>query len=174
MKLSRHVKLLLVVAVILSALPLTALSQRRRAPGGAGRRQDNTERKIDALLARMTLEEKLGQLQQLGGDIGGRANPDLYEAARAGKLGSTLGIRGARNANDLQRAAVENSRLKIPLIFGFDVIHGYRTIFPIPLGEAASFDPAGAERAAHVAAAEARAAGLHWTFAPMVDIARDA
>src|SRR5207248_6875052 len=70
--------------------------------------------------------------------------------------------------------AVEGSRLKIPLIFGFDVIHGYRTIFPIPLGEAASFDPASAERAAAVAAAEARASGVHWTFAPMVDIARDA
>lgn len=174
MKLSRHVKLLLVVAVVLSALPLGSNAQRRRAPGAGPRRGDNTERKIDALLARMTLEEKLGQLQQLGGDTGGHANPDLYEAARAGRLGSTLGIRGARNANDLQRAAIENSRLKIPIIFGFDVIHGYRTIFPIPLGEAASFDPASAERAAHVAAAEARAAGLHWTFAPMVDIARDA
>ncbi|HYH86806.1 MAG TPA: beta-glucosidase BglX, partial [Pyrinomonadaceae bacterium] len=172
MKLALHVTCLLVV--VLSAMPFGSNAQRRRAAGVGGRRQDNTERKINALLARMTLEEKLGQLQQLGGDIGGKANPDLYEAARAGRLGSTLGIRGARNANDLQRAAVENSRLKIPIIFGFDVIHGYRTIFPIPLGEAASFDPASAERAAHVAAAEARAAGLHWTFAPMVDIARDA
>jgi beta-glucosidase len=122
----------------------------------------------------MTLEEKLGQLQQSGGDVAGKANPDLYEAARSGRLGSTLGVRGAANTNDLQRAAVEGSRLKIPLIFGFDVIHGYRTIFPIPLGEAASFDPAAAERSAYVAATEARAAGIHWTFAPMVDIARDA
>ena len=83
-------------------------------------------------------------------------------------------MRGAANVNDLQRAAVEESRLKIPLIFAFDVIHGYRTIFPIPLGEAASWDPAAAERSAAIAAAEARAAGVHWTFAPMVDIARDA
>jgi beta-glucosidase len=85
-----------------------------------------------------------------------------------------LGVRGALNTNDLQRAAVEGSRLKIPLIFGFDVIHGYRTIFPIPLGEAASFDPATAERSSYVAATEARASGIHWTFAPMVDVARDA
>src|ERR687886_2480176 len=122
----------------------------------------------------MTLEEKLAQLQMLGGDVAGHANPDIYDQARRGSLGSTLGVRGAHNTNDLQRAAVEGSRLKIPLIFGFDVIHGYRTIFPVPLGEAASFDPSSAERSAYVAAAEARAAGVAWTFAPMVDIARDA
>src|SRR5438105_10072873 len=174
MKLAQHAKSLLIVAVVLSSLPAGAQTQRRRAPAAGQRAQNDVERKIDALLARMTLEEKLGQLQQLGGDVGGHANPDLYDIARAGRLGSTLGVRRARNTNDLQRAAVEGSRLKIPLIFGFDVIHGYRTIFPIPLGEAASFDPASAERAAAVAAAEARASGVHWTFAPMVDIARDA
>src|SRR5918911_1136574 len=175
MKLAQHAKLLLAAAVLLSALPAGAPAQRRRgAPPAAARIKDDVERKIDALLARMTLEEKLGQLQQLGGDVGGRANADLYDIARRGLLGSTLGVRGARNTNDLQRAAVGGSRLKIPLIFGFDVIHGYRTIFPIPLGEAASFDPSAAERSAYVAATEARAAGVHWTFAPMVDIARDA
>ncbi|HYN84065.1 MAG TPA: beta-glucosidase BglX, partial [Pyrinomonadaceae bacterium] len=93
---------------------------------------------------------------------------------RAGRLGSTLNVRGARATNELQRIAVEQSRLKIPVLFGFDVIHGYRTVFPVPLAEAASFDPRAAERSAHIAAAEARAAGVHWTFAPMVDIARDA
>src|SRR5256714_1310531 len=174
MKLAQHAKSLLVVAVILSSLPAGAQTPRRRAPAAGQRAQNDIERKIDALLARMTLEEKLGQLQQLGGDVAGHANPGLYDIARRGLLGSTLGVRGAHNANDLQRAAVEGSRLKIPLIFGFDVIHGYRTIFPIPLGEAASFDPATAERSAYVAAAEARAAGVNWTFAPMVDIARDA
>jgi beta-glucosidase len=175
MKLAQHVKSLLVAALLLSALPLDTGAQ-RRAPRAPSRRapQNDVERKVEALLARMTLEEKLGQLQQSGGDVNGKANPDLIEAARAGRLGSTLGVRGARNANELQRAAVEGSRLKIPLIFGFDVIHGYRTIFPIPLGEAASFDPSAAERSAYVAATEARAAGLHWTFAPMVDVARDA
>ncbi len=177
MKLVQHAKCLLAAAVLLSALPVGASPQRRagRAPAGraqAGARND-VERRVEALLARMTLEEKLGQLQQSGGDIAGKAQPPLLEAARAGRLGSTLGVRGARNANELQRAAVEETRLKIPLIFGFDVIHGYRTIFPIPLGEAASWDPAAAERSAYVAAAEARAAGLHWTFAPMVDVARD-
>src|SRR5215203_6635392 len=173
MKLAQHVRLLLAAAVLLSTLPLGAHAQ-RRAPSRRAAPQDGVERKVEALLARMTLEEKLGQLQQSGGDVNGKANPDLSEAARAGRLGSTLGVRGARNANELQRAAVEGTRLKIPLIFGFDVIHGYRTIFPIPLGEAASWDPSAAERSAYVAATEARAAGLHWTFSPMVDIARDA
>jgi beta-glucosidase len=176
MKLAPQARLLLAALVVFSTLPASARAQRRRdAPPAPQRaREDDTERKVNALLARMTLEEKLGQLQQLGGDVGGHANPDLYDLARRGLLGSTLGVRGARNTNDLQRAAVEGSRLHIPLIFGFDVIHGYRTIFPIPLGEAASFDPSAAERAAAVAAAEARASGVHWTFAPMVDIARDA
>jgi beta-glucosidase len=122
----------------------------------------------------MTLEEKLGQLQQLDGHADGRFKDEHPDLVRHGLLGSTLNVRGVRNTNDLQRIAIEESRLKIPLIFGFDVIHGYRTIFPIPLGEAASWDPAGVERAAAIAAAEARAAGVHWTFAPMVDIARDA
>ncbi|HEX7957713.1 MAG TPA: glycoside hydrolase family 3 N-terminal domain-containing protein, partial [Pyrinomonadaceae bacterium] len=172
MRLASYAKLLLAAAVLLSALPTNAGAQRRASRGRAP--QNEVERRVEALLGRMTLEEKLGQLQQLGGDVAGKANPDLVEAARAGRLGSTLGVRGARNANELQRAAVEGSRLKIPLIFGFDVIHGYRTIFPIPLGEAASWDPAAAERSAYVAAAEARAAGVAWTFAPMVDVARDA
>jgi beta-glucosidase len=132
------------------------------------------ETRIDALLASMTLQEKLGQLQQLDGFAEGKYRDEHLELARKGLLGSTLNVRGARIVNDLQRVAVEESRLKIPLIFAFDVIHGYRTIFPIPLGEAASWDPAAVEQAAAIAAAEARAAGLHWTFAPMVDIARDA
>jgi beta-glucosidase len=120
----------------------------------------------------MTLAEKLGQLQQLDGDYQGFARPEQFEMVRKGLLGSTLNVRGAKYTNDLQRAALE-SRLKIPILFGFDVIHGYRTIFPIPLAEAASWDPAMAERDAAIAAAEARSVGLHWTFAPMVDIARD-
>jgi beta-glucosidase len=136
-------------------------------------RSEDVEKQIDALLAKMTLAEKLGQLQQLDGHADGRFKEDQPELARKGLLGSTLNVRGAKNTNELQRIAVSQSRLKIPLIFGFDVIHGYRTIFPIPLGETASWDPAAVKRAAGIAAAEARAAGLHWTFAPMVDIARD-
>ncbi len=122
----------------------------------------------------MTLEEKLGQLQILDGHADGRYRDEHVELVRKGLLGSTLNVRGARRSNELQRIAVEESRLKIPLIFGFDVIHGYRTIFPIPLGETASWEPASVERAAAVAAAESRASGVHWTFAPMVDVARDA
>jgi beta-glucosidase len=134
---------------------------------------DAVERRIDALLARMTLAEKVGQLQQLDGLAEGDYRPEHPELARQGRLGSTLNVRGAVRTNALQKIAVEESRLGIPLLFGFDVIHGYRTVFPIPLGQAATWDPAAVERVAAVAAAEARAVGLHWTFAPMVDIARD-
>jgi beta-glucosidase len=122
----------------------------------------------------MTLEEKLGQLQQLDGEANGNFRPEHRDLARKGLLGSTLNVRGAQRTNELQRVALEESRLKIPLIFGFDVIHGYRTIFPVPLGEASSWDPKAAERSASIAAMEARGAGVHWTFAPMLDIARDA
>ncbi len=130
------------------------------------------ERRINSLIGRMTLAEKLGQLQQLDGDYRGFARPEHFEMARKGLLGSTLNVRGVKFTNELQRAALE-SRLKIPMLFGFDVIHGYRTIFPVPLGEAASWDLALIERNSSIAAAESRAAGVHWTFAPMVDIARD-
>ena len=135
--------------------------------------QGGIEQKIDALLSRMTLEEKLGQFQQLDGQADGTYRPEHREMIRGGLLGATLNVRGARRTNELQRIAMEESRLKIPMIFAFDVIHGYRTVFPVPLGQAASFDPASVERAASIAAAEAAAAGVRWTFAPMVDIARD-
>jgi beta-glucosidase len=121
----------------------------------------------------MTLEEKLGQLQQLDGEGNGNFRPEHLELIRKGLLGSTLNVRGAQRTNQVQRVAMNESRLKIPVLFGFDVIHGYRTIFPIPLAEASSWDPALAERSAAVAAQEANNAGLRWTFAPMVDIARD-
>ena len=129
------------------------------------------EPKIDSLLARMTLEEKLGQLNQLSVD--NQPNAEQLDLVRKGLVGSFLNLTGAAATRDAQHVAVTESRLHIPLIFGHDVIHGYRTIFPIPLGEAASWDPEGVEAAARVAAREAAAAGVHWTFAPMVDIARD-
>ncbi len=154
----------------LSALALSLTLQAQPASTRAA----PLEQRITALIARMTLEEKFGQLQQLDGEAGGAYRPEHLDLARKGVLGSTLNVRGAARVNELQRVAVEESRLKIPLIFAFDVIHGYRTIFPIPLGEAASWDPAAAERSAAIAAAEARSAGIAWTFAPMVDIARDA
>src|SRR6266566_1386836 len=163
MKLVRSMSALLVLTLSLSLLSVSAQL-----------RQRNIESTINALLARMTLEEKLGQLQQLDGEANGNFRPEHLELARKGLLGSVLNVRGARQTNQLQHVAVEESRLKIPLIFGFDVIHGYRTIFPIPLAEAATWDPAAVEQSAAVAAAETRASGVHWTFAPMVDIARDA
>ena len=136
-------------------------------------RTQNVEQRVNALLAQMTLEEKLGQLQQLDGEGNGNFRPEHLELVRKGLLGSTLNVRGAQRTNQLQRVAVNESRLKIPILFGFDVIHGYRTIVPIPLGEASSWDPSLAERSTAVAAQEANNAGLRWTFAPMVDIARD-
>src|SRR5947208_9546804 len=158
-KLARIAKLL---SFILVFSTLTVPAQKTRSE----------EVRINALLARMTLAEKLGQLQQLDGEANGKYRPEHIELAKKGLLGSTLNVRGAQNVNELQRAALE-SRLKIPILFGFDVIHGYRTIFPIPLAEAATWDPAVAERDQAIAAMEARSVGLQWTFAPMVDIARD-
>jgi len=155
----------LLLFVLSSLLFSTAPTHSQRAP--------NVEQRVNALLAQMTLEEKLGQLQQLDGEGNGNFRPEHLDMIRKGLLGSTLNVRGAQRTNQVQRVAVNESRLKIPVLFGFDVIHGYRTIFPIPLGEASSWDPALAERSAAVAAQEANNVGLRWTFAPMVDIARD-
>ena len=132
------------------------------------------DRRIDAMVARLSLEEKLGQLQQLGGDANsGRPREGQLDLVRQGRIGSFLQVHGAKNTNDVQRIAIEESASRIPILFGFDVIHGYRTIFPAPLGSASSWDPASAERSARIAAAEASAAGVRWVFAPMVGIARD-
>jgi len=143
------------------------------APASHSRQAPNVEARIDALIARMTLAEKLGQLQQLDGEGTGNFRPEQMDLLRKGLLGSTLNVRGAQRTNQLQHVAVDESRLKIPNLFGFDVIHGYRTIFPIPLAEASSWEPKSAERSTSIAAKEAYATGLRWTFAPMVDIARD-
>jgi beta-glucosidase len=162
----RGIRLAALLLFFLSSLLFsTSLTHSQRAP--------NVEQRVNALLAQMTLEEKLGQLQQLDGEGNGNFRPEHLELIRKGLLGSTLNVRGAQRTNQVQRVAMNESRLKIPVLFGFDVIHGYRTIFPIPLGEASSFDPALAERSAAVAAQEANNVGLRWTFAPMVDIARD-
>jgi beta-glucosidase len=133
---------------------------------------DQVKARVEALLAQMTLEEKVGQATQIAGGLFPGAKPE--EALRKGGAGSILWLNDTKKFNELQKVAVEESRLKIPVLYGLDVIHGYRTIFPVPLAMAASWDPSVHERAAAVAAKEARAAGIHWTFAPMVDIARDA
>src|SRR6267142_2241581 len=155
--------ILLVVFVCLTAP--ASLTQSQRAV--------NVEQRINALLAKMTLAEKLGQLQQLDGEANGNFRPEHLELVRKGLLGSTLNVRGAQRTNQIQHVAIDESRLKIPLLLGFDVIHGYRTIFPIPLAEASSWDPALAEKSAGIAASETYASGVRWTFAPMMDIARD-
>src|SRR6266550_7043136 len=119
---------------------------------------------LGRLLAPMTLEEKLGQLNLLSAN--GRASPEQMQLVRAGKLGGLFNVIGAENTTPVQRIAVTESRLKIPLLFGLDVIHGYRMIFPIPLAEAGTFDPEVAEATARAAGVEAAAAGINWTYAP--------
>jgi beta-glucosidase len=129
--------------------------------------------RVDALLARMSLAEKIGQLNQVGGaDFA--PGPKAEEQIRVGGAGSVLWLNNTKRFNELQKIAVEESPSGIPLLFALDVIHGYRTIFPVPLAMAAAWDPAVPEQSQAVAARESRAAGLHWTFAPMLDIARDA
>ena len=132
--------------------------------------QSEEDRFIDDLLARMTLEEKIGQMNQLDPSWDGEAKEQLI---REGKVGSVFNIVGAEEVNRLQRIAVERTRLGIPLVAARDVIHGFRTIYPIPLGQAASWNPGLAEQAARLTAQEAAAEGIRWTFSPMVDVARD-
>src|SRR5246127_1668212 len=134
------------------------------------------EKRVDALLKQMTLEEKVGQLAQYssGAPTGPSAgNADYPNMIARGEVGSLFNLDGARAANQYQRIAMEKSRLHIPLLFGLDVIHGYRTTFPVPLALASTWDPAIVEKYARIAAQESSAAGVRWVFSPMVDIARD-
>ena len=136
-----------------------------------------TEARIERLLQQMTLEEKAGQMTQfsIGTPTGpGTGRSDYKQMVANGQVGSILNMTGAAATNAMQKIAVEQSRLHIPLLFGLDIIHGYRTSFPIPLGLSASWNPELIERIARVAAQEGTRAGIHWTFSPMVDIARDA
>lgn len=135
------------------------------------------DRFITDLMVKMTLEEKIGQLTLLTTDwesTGPTLRSGYREDIAAGRVGAMFNAHSVKFTRDLQRMAVEETRLKIPLLFGYDVIHGHRTIFPISLGEAASWDLDAIEKSARISAIEASAEGLHWTFAPMVDIARDA
>nr|WP_233783456.1 beta-glucosidase BglX [Flavivirga eckloniae] len=141
---------------------------------------DPINKKVDSLIKIMTLREKIGQMNQYNGfwDVTGPVPnegdaEEKYEHLKNGLVGSMLSVRGTKAVKAVQKIAVEESRLGIPLIIGFDVIHGYKTLSPIPLAEAASWDLEAIEKSAQVAAAEASAAGINWTFAPMVDISRD-
>ncbi|WP_236050137.1 beta-glucosidase BglX [Hymenobacter negativus] len=152
----------------------TALAQTKTAAPTAT--NASIEQRVAALLAQMTLEEKVGQLNQYSGrEVTGPASDrknTLLTSISSGKVGSMLNVKGVKDTREIQAEALK-SRLKIPLLFSLDVIHGYQTTFPIPLGEAASWDLDAIRLGAHVAAKEAAASGIHWTFAPMVDIGRD-
>ncbi|MEM1115687.1 MAG: beta-glucosidase BglX [Bacteroidota bacterium] len=161
--------LLLLVASGLAAQPAVSFDR-------SGYDLDAEAAFVDSLLARMTVEEKLGQLTQYTGQwaVTGPAVPETGEdEIRAGRVGSFLNVYGADYTRRAQEVAVNESRLGIPLIFGYDVVHGFRTVFPVPLAEAASWNLERVEQSARIGAREGAAAGLHWTFAPMVDIARD-
>lgn len=139
------------------------------------------EKKIDVLMSKMTLEEKVGQMNQYNGfwdvtgpaPVGGTAE-QKYENIKKGLVGSMLTVRGVKEVKAVQKIAVEQTRLGIPLIIGFDVIHGYKTLSPIPLAEAASWDLKAIEKSAETAASEAAASGINWTFGPMMDVSKDA
>jgi len=142
----------------------------------ASAQQQTTDQKVNDLLKKMTIEEKIGQLNQYTGDNQATGpitiNPNKQNEIKQGLIGSMLNVIGTKYTRQYQELAMQ-SRLKIPLLFGQDVIHGYKTTFPLPLAEAASWDLEAIELAARVAATEAAASGIHWTFAPMVDIGRD-
>ena len=159
------------LAVLLIAGPRRDVGLAQGMPG-AGAASAEAERFVDGLLAKMTLEEKIGQMSQIA--LNSPEGPKRDERIVKGQVGSLLFVRDPKEINRLQHLAMEKSRLHIPLIIGFDVIHGYRTIYPVPIAMAASWDPATVEKAQSMAAREASAVGIRWTFAPMVDIARDA
>jgi beta-glucosidase len=166
---------------IIVALALFSLSSAQAQKKKSMDKTQDIEQKITTLMAKMTLEEKVGQMNQYNGfwDVTGPSPKEgssalKYEHLRKGWVGSMLSVRGVEQVRAVQKIAVEETRLGIPLIIGFDVIHGYKTLSPIPLAEAASWDMAAIKHSAQVAADEASASGINWTFGPMVDISRDA
>lgn len=162
--------------VLVAALSLNAEAQRTSMEIRT-EREKKMKTFIDALMKKMTLEEKIGQLNLPGsGDIvtGQAQSSDIAKKIKEGKVGGLFNIKSVAKIKDVQKVAVEQSRLKIPLIFGMDVIHGYETVFPIPLGLSCSWDMKLIENSARIAAIEASADGINWTFSPMVDICRDA
>ncbi len=165
----------------MSAIFLFGCSYKKNNNSMIDTKNETIKERVDSLLSKMTLEEKVGQMNQYNGfwDVTGPV-PEAgtaklkFEHLKKGWVGSMLNVRGTENVREVQRIAVEETRLGIPLIIGFDVIHGYKTLAPIPLAEAASWDLEAIEKSARIAAIEASASGINWTFAPMVDISRDA
>jgi len=173
----KHIKHIIAICLI---IVLYGCFDKKNNSSMIGIKEQILEEKVDSLLSLMTIEEKVGQMNQYNGfwDVTGPApeegNAELkYEHLKMGYIGSMLNVRGAEEVRKVQKIAVEESRLGIPLIIGFDVIHGYKTLSPIPLAEAASWDLTALEKSARIAAIEASASGINWTFAPMVDISRD-
>jgi beta-glucosidase len=168
------IRIALVVLLLWSiVLPAIAVAQ---TPQAAWQNAPGIERKVEALLKQMTLEEKVGQLNQYsyGTPTGpGTGRSKVEESIQRGEIGSFLNVTDPALSNRLQHVAMGQSRLKIPLIFGLDVIHGYRTTFPVPLALSATWDANLVERVSRIAAEEATSSGIRWTFSPMVDIARD-
>lgn len=169
------------VTFILTTTIIFSCSKKITQSSIAFSKENVLERKVDSVLKLMTLEEKVGQLNQYNGfwDITGPTPKEgqaakKYDDLKKGLVGSMLNVKGVKDVKALQKIAVEETRLGIPLLFGFDVIHGYKTISPIPLAESASWDMEAIRESAAIAAEEAASVGLNWTFAPMVDIARDA
>lgn len=161
-------------------LTLTGNSNHKKQPTVVNQSNDIIDQKVDSLMVLMTLEEKVGQMNLYNGfwDVTGPKPEEgsakiKYDHLRKGWVGGMLNIKGVKNVREVQKIAVEETRLGIPLIIGFDVIHGYKTLSPIPLAEAASWDLVAIEKSARNAATEASAAGINWTFAPMVDISRE-
>jgi beta-glucosidase len=172
-----HAHMLVPVAAlaVIALVPTVGFTSAARAPATAAKTSaaPSIDQRVNALLAKMTLAEKFGQLEMAGPDgPNGTPGPLLLKGAQDGTIGSVLDLVGVANINQAQQAAMQ-SRLHIPLIFSLDVIHGYQTIFPVPLMEASSWDPAAIAKDESVSATEATADGIKWTFNPMVDIARD-
>ena len=159
-----------IIIILLLAIQFSVFSQKQK-------QQIKPKKEFVAdLMSKMTVDEKIYQLVQFTSDgtiTGPKTGDNYITRIKQGKVGSVLNATGAANNREIQKINLQNSRLKIPLLFGHDVIHGYKTIFPINLGLAASFDPKAVELAARIAAEEASSSGIHWTFAPMIDIARD-
>src|SRR5262245_13156038 len=164
------------ILVLFAALHAASVAKARDVPN-TGIYNPGLDARVEALLRQMTLEEKVGQLVQYsaGQPTGpGTGRTDYEDMIAKGQIGALFNISTAKETNAYQRIAVEKSRLRIPIVFGLDVIHGFRTVFPVPLAMASTWDPSLVEQAARVAAREASATGIRWTFSPMVDIARDA
>ncbi|GAA3951799.1 beta-glucosidase BglX [Hymenobacter algoricola] len=166
----------LLLSLLLTAGPFAAAQTKAKVKATPTASAADIEQRISTLLGQLTLEEKIGQLTQYSGrQLTGPASSrktELLASIRAGAVGSMLNVQGAAGTREVQAEAMK-ARVPIPLLFGLDVIHGYQTVFPIPLAEAASWDLVAIRESAHVAAREAAAAGQHWTFAPMVDVGRD-